>query len=441
VAILLGRNPFALIGVNKMIRCSFLVLLLAASTWSNLFAADSLSVGELSLRDAIAATLNNYPQFRVFELRRQALEGERQTADLKPAMTISTEVENIIGTGDLNWFQGTELTLALSQVVELGDKRSARTNVVSQRQNLLMAEQRVLELELLSETTRRFIELAGVEQQVTLLSRATELAQGIFDSVSERVAAGRAPDAELSRASAALRLAQLAEVSAGFSIEAAKVRLSSLWGDLEPAFNGVSANLLEVGEPASIQSLLDSIESNPAIQIYASEERLRDAELREANTRRRANIQLGAGLKHLEELNDSGFLVQFSMPLNSKNRARGAITTAQANLFAVEPERELAKLRMSAQLIALDQERRLSLNQVAILRDGVLPQLTDALNQTQEAFDSGRYSYLELSAAQRELLDAEFELIDAATRAHLLRVEIERLSGEELAAPTLRNSQ
>jgi len=416
-------------------------MLLILSDAPSLYGAESTIESRLTLRDAISATFDNYPQFRIYELRNQALIGERQTANLKPAFQISSELENVIGTGDLNWFQGTEFTLALSQVVELGDKRNARTNVVSQRQNRLLAEQKILELELMSETTLRFIELAAAEQRLVLLSQATQLAREILDSVAERVAAGRAPDAEQSRATATLRLAELAEESAEFSIEAAMLRLSSLWGDLQPTFTGASANLLDLGEATSIQTLLTRLESNPAISVFASEERLKQAELREVETRRRANIELGAGIRHVAELNDSAFVLQFSMPLNNKNRARGAIATAQANLLAVESERDLAVLKMSSQLVVLDQERRLAINEATTLQTDVLPLLTDALNDTREAFESGRYSYIELSAAQKARLDAEFELIEAATRAHLLRVEIERLSGEELDAPTLRNTQ
>ncbi len=420
---------------------SFFLLVLVVGVFTSSYGADSALENDISLREAISATMENYPQFRVYQLRGQALDGERQTADLRPALRISSEFEDVVGTGDLNWFQGSELTLALSQVVELGDKRGARVNVVNQRQERLLAEQKVFELELVSETTLRFIELAAAEQRLALLSQTTQLSQEILEAVTERVAAGRAPDAEQSRASAALRIAELAEESAGFSIEAAKLRLSSMWGDLQPSFVGTTADLLGVDEVTSIQTLLTSLESNPAIAVFASEERLRKAELREANTRRRANVQLGAGVRHVAELNDSAFVLQFSMPLNSKNRANGAITTAQANLLAVESERDLALLKMSSQLVALDQELRLSINEVRVLQSDVIPLLTDALNETREAFESGRYSYLELSAAQRARLDAEFELIGAATRTHLLRTEIERLSGEELGTPTPRNPQ
>jgi cobalt-zinc-cadmium efflux system outer membrane protein len=70
--------------------------------------------------------------------------------------------------------------------------------------------------------------------------------------------------------------------------------------------------------------------------------------------------------------------------------------------------------------------------EVNTLRAAVLPQLASAQQQTRDAYLSGRYSYVELVGAQAEYLDAERALIDAATDAHLLRTEIERLSGAAL---------
>jgi cobalt-zinc-cadmium efflux system outer membrane protein len=56
------------------------------------------------------------------------------------------------------------------------------------------------------------------------------------------------------------------------------------------------------------------------------------------------------------------------------------------------------------------------------------------LTQTEYAYQRGRYSYLEWIAAQRELLDAQRSLIEASANAHRYFAEIERLTGESLAA-------
>jgi cobalt-zinc-cadmium efflux system outer membrane protein len=386
----------------------------------------------LSLRDAIEATLAENPQFQSFDFRERALKGEKQTANLNPPVRFGAEIENVIGTGDLNWFQSNEFTLSLSQVIELGDKRSARTAVVSRRQDLLTAEKRVLELELIGEVTRRYIGLASAQQKLATLTRSTALAREIVNTISTRVEAGRAPAAELSRATAELELSLVDEQSARHEIDVTRVRLSSLWNELNPAFSTVSANLLNIGESTDITALLAILERNPAILIYADKSRLREAQLREAKNLRYGDIQVGIGIRHIAALNDSAFTMQATMPLFSQKRASGVITSARANLALVEADRTNALLRLSTQLIALGYQRSQARDEFLAIQENVLTQLQNAFDETRAAYEAGRYSFLELSSAQWALINAELRLINAATRVHLLTAEIEQLSGESI---------
>jgi cobalt-zinc-cadmium efflux system outer membrane protein len=56
-----------------------------------------------------------------------------------------------------------------------------------------------------------------------------------------------------------------------------------------------------------------------------------------------------------------------------------------------------------------------------------------ALDATREAFERGRYSYLEWVDAQDELVAIQRSLIDASANAHLYFAEIERLTGMPLS--------
>jgi cobalt-zinc-cadmium efflux system outer membrane protein len=73
---------------------------------------------------------------------------------------------------------------------------------------------------------------------------------------------------------------------------------------------------------------------------------------------------------------------------------------------------------------------------VEALQSDVIPPLKKALRATEEAFQQGRYSYLELNLAQRELLAVQLSLIEAAARAHALSTDLERLTAAPLSAVT-----
>src|SRR5689334_7512413 len=124
----LFRIRFALIAT--LLFCSSAIQVSVQTTADTKTASGS----KLSLRDAVTATLAQNPQLSSFQFRRQALEGELQTAALRPALRVGATVENAAGTGDYSGTKSAEVTLALSSIIELGDKREARMGVVTERQ-------------------------------------------------------------------------------------------------------------------------------------------------------------------------------------------------------------------------------------------------------------------------------------------------------------------
>jgi outer membrane protein, heavy metal efflux system len=397
-------------------------------------AADPGSANQLTLRQALSATLAANPGLTVYQFRAAAIAGERTTANLKPPLQINGGVEDALGSGDLQFIDAAEFTLSLSQVIELGEQRAARVGVAGQRGDMLRAEQRITELDLLAEVTRRFITTATAQEQLALQQRATALAQQTLNALQPLVTAGQTPASEQTRATAALTRAKLAETHAFASVETAKVRLASMWANQLPEFTSVNAQLRQVGEVGDVNALLLGLDANPDLLLFASEERLLDAQVRETQSEQRGTLQWTAGIRHIREAGDTGFVVAVSMPLGSRERMSGAIATAQAKVGEVASRRAIVLNHMQTQLRALHVQLGQAILEVNTLRDTVLPQLNTALAQTRAAYLAGRYSYLELTSAQAETLDAELALINAASDAHLLRAEIERLSGAALTA-------
>ena len=180
------------------------------------------------------------------------------------------------------------------------------------------------------------------------------------------------------------------------------------------------------------ESLAEQLAHNPDFLVFASEARLRDAEIRLAETQARSSITVNAGVKSLQATDDVALVFGFTMPLGSSQRARGEVARATALREQGDAEREAHRVRAEAQLFELYQELRHSITEAEVLRASVLPEMEAALEATRYAFERGRYSYLEWADAQRELVDVQRSLIDASANAHLYRAEIERLTGESL---------
>lgn len=392
--------------------------------------AQEMLTGDISLRDALQATLTANPRLKSFPLRNEALLGEQQMAQLKPALRAGGGIEDVLGTDDIKDFRGAEVTLRLSSVLEMGGKRAARTGVVSRRIDALNAEQRVAELDLLIEVVRRFIAVATAQEEIALQSQSTALAEQTVNSLQPLVEAGQAPQIDLGRANAALMRAQLAEQAAMARLESARIRLATMWTSNQPRFDSVTADFLSIGRAGSIESIIAGLESNPDIEIFAAESRLMEARLRLAETRQQGDIQWSAGIRHLKEIDDTGLAFEVSIPLFNKARAAGATRAARAKLQQVGMRRRTALNAMEGELRALHQALLQAISEVNTLQEEVIPVLQEVQEQTQQAYAIGNYSYVELISAQREYLDAQLMLIQSASNVHRIRAEIERLIGQ-----------
>src|SRR5690606_36436689 len=126
----------------------------------------------------------------------------------------------VLGSGDIGGIGRAEFSLAFSRVIELGDQRAARVKVNSRRLQLLQAEQRVEELDLLAEVTRRFVAVAAAQERLALQGRAVALAQQTLTALEPLVTVGQRPAVEQARARAALEQANLAQAHARTALEA-----------------------------------------------------------------------------------------------------------------------------------------------------------------------------------------------------------------------------
>ncbi|HOY22373.1 MAG TPA: TolC family protein [Cellvibrio sp.] len=403
------------------------------------FAVRVQAENSLRLQDAIKSTLQHNPQLAGYEFRTKALAGEQQTAALKPQLKLSTHLENIAGSGDFKGVDASELTLSLSSVIELGGQRDARLGLVTARQQQLASTQRVLTLDLLTQVTQQFIAIVAAQEQLKLLQQSQQLAQENVTSLTKQVQVGRTPEAELLRAKASLARALIDVQKTQQQLKSESVKLSAFWASsqstaMQPTFTQVEADLFSLPPLVPLPTLISKLDANPDLAVLGDEVHLRAAELKQAQADRKANLEWSAGVRRLQVSDDSALVLGVSMPLGSANRASGAIATASANQAGAEQEQNVARIKLHTQLISLHGAYEQALAEVTSLRNHVLPLLKQALRATADGFQQGRYNYLELNLAQRELLNEQLTLIKSAARAHELSADIERITGAALTS-------
>jgi cobalt-zinc-cadmium efflux system outer membrane protein len=394
--------------------------------------AGSSLAAPLTLAEAVERTLKSNPELRVYAPRRRAAEQHESTVALRPPFQLETEVQDAFGTGRASGFDSAETTVAFSQVVELGDKRGLRVDAATAGTALVDAARAVAELDVLAEVTRRFIHVASDQEHLVVTQRATALAEENVAAATTRVAAARAPEVELRRARVTRARAGVEQEHAEHELLSSRRLLAAMWGDTDASFENVSADLYALPQSEGYEALVARLVDSPDFARFTSEERLRDAQLRVAEAHARTNLTVRAGLRELHDTNDEALVFGVTLPLFSRSRTRSEVAEAQALREQTAAEREAHRVQAEAQLFELFQELRHAITESEVLRSSVLPEMEAALEATRTAFERGRYSYLEWVDAQRELVEVQRQLIDAAANAQLYRTEIERLTGEAL---------
>lgn len=388
----------------------------------------------ITLTQAVQRTLSENPSLAVFPYRYAALEAQAKAAQLRPGYELSVDAENIAGSGAFSGLNAAELTIALSSVIEMGDKRSARKGVAYGNRSILYAQQQVESLSLLGEVTRRYVEVLAAQALVELAKDAAQLANDSLRIVEKRAKAGATPEAEVKRAQAATEQAKLALLAEQQRLSYLKVALSALWGVTTPDFEVAEGDLFQFGNDVEFEVLLAKVKRNPAIDIFATQVRLKEAEVRLARTQSRADITWSLGVRRMQESDDTALVAGFSVPLSAGKRNSGAVSTALAEQHEVSVQREVTLLDLHTQLFRAFHNRKQAITTVTTLRTAIIPALKEALVETQAAYQRGRYGYLDYVSARQELLSAERTQIEAAAAALTYGAEIEQLTAEPLAS-------
>jgi len=391
--------------------------------------ASAAMLPTLKLEQAVDAALRGNPGLAQFAYQLKARSARVDAAGLRPAPEFNSQLENVLGTGRTRGFSGAEASFALSQLIELGDPRGRRVDAARVGVESVVIARQAAQLDVLAEVSRRFIHVASDQEQLRLTHLATELAEKTVREVQRRVRAAKSPEVELHRARIVLSRAQVEHEHAEHELLTSRRKLAAMWGEREVRFGEVEADLFALPQVGDFEELSTRLAASPDFLRFATEARQRDAELRLAQARARSHLTLSAGLRRLQDSNDTAFIAGVSLPLFGQRQARPAIAEAQALRAEVDAESAVARLKAETQLFELVQELKHSITEAEMLRDQVLPQMEEALRETEYAWQRGRYGYLEWAEAQRERVAVQRALIEAAANAQLFHTEIERLTG------------
>lgn len=386
---------------------------------------ESVSFGEAAL-----LALENNPGLKPFNPALRSADGKILQASLRPNPTLEGRMENILGTnGNTRGFDAAESTVAITQLIENGGKREARRAVEIADKSLVSSDYQIARRELFAEVSKAFAEALAAQEKVGLYMELVELNESFLPEIDKRIEAGKVTSVEKVRARTAVTTARLATQQAQREFRSAALRLAATWGSTTAGFSRVSGTLGELPSPADQASLEQRLYSHPAYQKESRAVSKSEAENRLAIANGKSDVTVQGGLKHFWEGNDEvALVVGVSIPLPFNNWNQGEIASTKAEIEVAQKQRDAKMISLKAELNASVQILSAIRREVETIKTDLLPGAQEAFDGVQEGYSKGRFGYLDLIEARRNLTEARVQLLTANAAYHESAAEIAGLT-------------
>ena len=379
----------------------------------------------LTLDGAIALVLQRNPDIAAAGREQQATEGALLQAGLRPNPELSALEE------DLRRGRRTT-TLQLTQPIELGGKREARTSAAALRRDQAGLALQQSRADIRAAAVGLYVEVLAAQQRRQLAADSIALAENASRAAQQRVLAGKVSPVEETRARVAEAAVRVEALQADGALRSARQRLAALWGDRPAAGRdglAVAGRLglppSDMAEPASRGMLANA----PVLGQARLELDRRQALVRVETAATVPNVSVTLGAKRAQESGVTQAVVGLSVPLPVFDRNQGNLAEALRREDKARDELEATELRLGSELAQAQERLRSTRAEALTLQRDALPGAREAFDAASRGFALGKFSFLESLDAQRTWFQVQAQAQRALADSLRAAAEIERLLG------------
>jgi outer membrane protein, heavy metal efflux system len=390
--------------------------------------------GPLTLNQALALALLHNPELRAFAWEMRAREAGVLQSGLLPNPEISGEVENFGGSRDLSGYGVAEITVGLTQLVELGGDRRKRTRVAEFERDLAGWDYETVRLDVFTETEKAFVGVLAAQHRLSVADSLLIIAGSFYDSVSERVDAGKVSALERQRAQVVLSRATIDKQRAQNEVQATRILLVTMWGQSSASFTEVVGRFEGIESVPAFDSISLAVERNPDVARWNAEMALLRARVESERAAAIPDPTVSFGARRLREIGETGLVASISIPLQIFDRNQGAVKEAEYRERVGDSFRDAAIARARATLRSSYEALSATEVEVRLLREEVLPSARANFSATNEGYNAGKFDLINVLDAQRTLFESTGQYINALQALIGHRADVERLIGTPLSS-------
>ena len=365
-----------------------------------LLAATSLaSASTLTLDQALQTAFAGNPDLAAAQWEIGIAEGDRKQAGLIPNPEVSWEAEDTRR-------ESRTTTVMLSQPIELGGKRGARIDVASRAQDAAGIELERKRNTLRADVIQAFNNAQTAQQRLQLSRQSLQLAEHGLRVAQGRIEAGKSSPVEGTRAHVQLSEVRLELSRAERDGANAYQQLAQVMGTPLPASTTVQPATQSLPTVPPPNRLLDRLNETAELRLAKLQIDQREASLGLEKSRRIPDLTVSIG------------------SLAAARRADQA-----------RDLRNATELRLRTEIQTSLEQWQTANGEVRAFNQTILPAAQSAVESATRGFEMGKFGFLDVLDAQRTLIGARSQYIQAVSEATDARVRIERIFGDLSVSP------
>jgi len=381
-----------------------------------------------TLAHALQIALESHPELAAARHEIDAMQGARVQAGAWPNPVLEAQLED-------QQRSTRTTTLTLSQPIELWGKRGARISAAERGVDLARTQLQTREIELRANVTAAFFAALVAQERVRIAQASLDLATRGTDAAGKRVTAGKVSPVEETKAKVAEAGVRIELIQAQGELRTQLAQLGAAVG-LDVAIPAVDGDALQTPRLPTRQETAARVDDAPSLREARLEVRRLDALVELEQAKRLPDVALTLGAKRDQEIGRNQAIVGIAIPLPVFDTNRGNVQEAIGRRNKAMDSAQAIELRVRAEATAARQRLEIALDEVAALREQVLPGAQGAFDAASKGFELGKFSYLEALDAQRTLLQSRSQFLRSLAEAHRAQADLQRLLGASDASPS-----
>lgn len=405
---------------------------LSQETAKNSTGMSDLNNENITLAEALNLVQKQNPSLAALTDEIRARGAAVMQAGLLPNPDFSLEVENFAGQDALQGFDSAETTITLSQLVELGGKRSKRRQLATLEKDLADWDYRSKNLDLLAATAKTFVQLLSLQEKVSQSEELLKLSEHTLAVVGERVDAGKVSPVERIRAQVELAAMRNKHNKTRRELVSARRRLGSFWGAKQVSFEQAVGDISRLAQLPPEENIKNKLTNNPDLARWSNELEQRKAAVELERAQAVSDLTVSVGVRNFRDSDSNALVAGIEIPLAIFDRNQGGVDGAQAQLEKARHNRRAAENEAQTALKEAWQELSAAHEEASVLRNEIIPGAQSVFDAMELGYREGKFNFLQLLDAQRTLFEVKGQSLQALTSYYQARIEIDRLTGSPI---------